>query len=94
MAALLDSFGKTSFLISAQFPKQIDAHAATGALEEKFGGYGTADFASSCGLVNVEWNKDDGEAILVGNKKARDLGFKTLANIGGGAKFETVNSAA
>jgi len=94
MNALLDSFGKTSFLISAQFPKQIDAHAATDALEEKLRGQGKTDFARSCGLVKVEWNNYDGKVILVGNRKARDLGFKTLADIGGGAKIETVYSAA
>ena len=90
--ALLDTFGQTSFCIAAQFPKR-DAHAASDALDEKLGGQGSAEFAKSCGLVKVEWNKRDGEAILIGVDGARKIGFKSLEDIGNGAKIETVSSA-
>ena len=90
--ALLDTFGQTSFRIEAQFPKR-DAHAALDALDEKLGGQGKVEFAKSCGLVKVEWDKYGGEAILIGVEGARKIGFKNLKDIGNGAKIETVSSA-
>jgi len=89
--ALLDTFGKTRFMILTEFPKRIDAGAASSALEEKLGGQGAVDFAANCGLVKVAWNKNKGEALLIGVQAAREIGFKTLFEIGGGAKIDTVN---
>jgi len=92
--ALFVTFDKTMFCISDEFPRQIDATAATSELENLLGGPGkSANFAANCGLVKVEWNKYRGEVLLVGDITARKIGVKSLESIGNGAKFETVNSA-
>jgi len=92
--ALIDTFGQRSFLISNEFPKQIDASAASNALEEKLGGHGKAsEFAANCGLVKVEWNKKKGEVLLTGDDKALGIGVDILAETSRGAIIETVNNA-
>ena len=91
---LLDTFGKTRFLISDEFSRQIDANAATAALQEKLGGQGkTSDFAANCGLVKVEWNGQQGEVLLVGDDRARKVGVEILTAFGRGENIETVNIA-
>ena len=79
------------FHIKTAFPIGIDAVAASDALHEKLGTLRqAADFAASCGLVKVVWDKIKGEAKLIGDDKARKIGYDALAEIGRGAKIETV----
>lgn len=46
--ALLDTFCRTQFLVAAEFPKQVDANAASDALQEKLGDQGkVSDLAAN-----------------------------------------------
>ena len=92
---LRDTFGTTMFRISDTFSKPVDAAAASDALQERLAGPRQAsDFAANFGLVKVAWDYKNGVVKLTGDERARKMGCSALAEIGRGAKIETVRRAA
>jgi len=79
---VLRTFGVTTFLISADFPKQVDALAASNALQKKLGDPQQAEeFAIDCGLKKVVWDVKYRDVQLVGYNEARVFGWKALKDV-------------